>query len=264
MINKSFGWTFNTVADEYDKWREEYVPELFKDIFTFNKIGKLSNVLEIGIGTGQATKPFLETGCTLTAVERGVELSKMCLNKYKNYPRFSVITLPFERYEQSKETYDLIFSASAFHWIPEEIGYSKVFDMLKHGGSFARFANHPFYNKKGQEELWADIEKVYEKYMPPKPSNTKEVLEYTGKMAEYRSNIARKYGFTDISYKLYKRSITYTSDEYIKRICIQNDVIALDEKSRLLLCNGIKSVIDSYGGIIHMYDTIDLNLARKQ
>jgi hypothetical protein len=44
--------TFNTVASEYDKWREEYVPELFKDIFSFKQIEESSNVLEIGIGTG--------------------------------------------------------------------------------------------------------------------------------------------------------------------------------------------------------------------
>lgn len=30
--------------------------------------------------------------------------------------------------------------ASAFHWVPEEIGYSKVYAMLKPGGAFARFA----------------------------------------------------------------------------------------------------------------------------
>lgn len=30
--------------------------------------------------------------------------------------------------------YDLIYSASAFHWIPEEIGYTKVYKALKPGG----------------------------------------------------------------------------------------------------------------------------------
>lgn len=176
--------TFNTVAAEYDKWREEYVPELFKDIFSFKQIEESSNVLEIGIGTGQATKPVLDTGCS---------------------PRLSVITLPFEEYKELRESYDLIFSASAFHWITEEIGYPKVFDMLKHGGVFARFANHPFYNKNGQQALWADIQKVYDKYMP----YSKDSPEYTEEKAIRRSNIAAKYGFTDISYKLYYRTITY-------------------------------------------------------
>lgn len=251
--------TFNTVAAEYDKWREEYVPELFKDIFSYKQINESSNVLEIGIGTGQATKPVLETGCSLRAVEPGAELSKFCREKFKDYPRLSVITLPFEGYKDLKESYDLIFSASAFHWIGEGIGYSKAFDLLKHGGVFARFANHPFYNKNGQQALWADIQKVYDKYMP----YSKDSPEYTEEMAIRRSNIAAKYGFTDISYRLYHRTITYTSDEYIKRLSIQNDKIALDKSKQPGFYNGIKAAVDSHSGIIHAYDTIDLNLARK-
>jgi len=31
--------------------------------------------------------------------------------------------------------HDLVYSASAFHWIPEDIGYSKVYDMLKPEGA---------------------------------------------------------------------------------------------------------------------------------
>jgi hypothetical protein len=52
---------------------------------------------------------------------------------------------------------------SAFHWIPEEIGYTKVFDMLKSGGVFARFANHP-YKDKGREEIHEALQKIYSVY----------------------------------------------------------------------------------------------------
>ena len=88
-------WTFNTVAAEYDKWREAYVPELYEDIFSYKQVDTASNVLEIGIGTGQATMPVLETGCTLTAVEPGAELAEVCRKKFSYYPRFSIVTMPF-------------------------------------------------------------------------------------------------------------------------------------------------------------------------
>ena len=39
------------------------------------------------------------------------------------------------------------------------IGYSKVYDMLKSGGVFARFANHP-YRDKGNIVLSEEIEKL--------------------------------------------------------------------------------------------------------
>lgn len=54
---------------------------------------------------------------------------------------------------------DLVYSATAFHWIPEEIGYSKVFSILKSGGVFARFANHPFKDKENPE-LSHEIDKL--------------------------------------------------------------------------------------------------------
>lgn len=59
-IIKGLEWTFNTVANEYDKWSPTYVSDLYEDIFSYKQIDKASNVLEIGIGTGQATEPILK------------------------------------------------------------------------------------------------------------------------------------------------------------------------------------------------------------
>lgn len=42
--------------------RPGYVPALYDDIFQLAAIDEASNVLEIGIGGGQATLPFLKTG----------------------------------------------------------------------------------------------------------------------------------------------------------------------------------------------------------
>ena len=74
-VIKGLEWTFNTVTAENDKWSPTYIPDLYEDIFAYKQINQASNVLEIGIGTGQATVPILETGCTLTAVELGDKLA---------------------------------------------------------------------------------------------------------------------------------------------------------------------------------------------
>ena len=110
----------------YDKWRPAYVPELYEDIFAYKSIDKASHVLEIGIGTGQATLPFLNTGCHLTAVELGDRLAKIAGEKFHEYPEFKIAVMPFQDYRCADNTFDLIYSASAFHWIPEQIGYGKV------------------------------------------------------------------------------------------------------------------------------------------
>lgn len=158
-------WTFHTVAEEYNRWRPGYVPELYQDLFAYKPLNKSSSALEIGIGTGQATAPVLETGCALTAVELGDSLAEIARRKFSRYPRFTVIHTAFQAYARPDESFDLIYAAGSFHWIPEEIGYPKVYRMLKRGGAFARFAVHPYY-RKGNEPMYTDIQKVYAAYMP--------------------------------------------------------------------------------------------------
>ena len=143
-IIKGLEWTFDSVASTYEKLRPGYVPELYQTIFNYISIDENSNVLEIGSGGGQATAPMLTTGCQLTAVEYGEQFSELLKEKFKEFPKFSVIKGKFENTPLEDNIFDLVFSASAFHWIPDEIGYEKVFKILKSGGVFARFANHPY------------------------------------------------------------------------------------------------------------------------
>lgn len=121
-IIKGLEWTFNTEAEKYEKMRPGYVSELYEDIFEYIPIDESSNVVEIGIGGGQATLPILKTGCKLTAVEYGANLAELCRLKFKEFPEFSAVTTKFEDFTCDNNLYDLIYSASAFHWIPEDVG----------------------------------------------------------------------------------------------------------------------------------------------
>ncbi|WP_271712110.1 class I SAM-dependent methyltransferase [Anaeromicropila herbilytica] len=262
---KGLEWTFDTVAEEYDKWRPEYVPELYSDIFWYTNIFPESHALEIGIGTGQATKPILETGCSVIAVEPGKNLAELTRENFKLHHNLTVVNSSFQSFVCENESFDLIYSASAFHWIDEEEGYRKVYHLLKPGGTFARFASHPFNYIEGQEELSDKIETIYFKYMPRHEGETspKPRYIYNEVDAKKRSEIALKYGFCDIKTHVYYRDLVYTSEEYIKRIGIECDKIAMDSSTRKQLLNDISNAIDEYGGKIIIRDMIDLNLARK-
>ena len=257
-IIKGLEWTFDTVAAQYEKLRPEYVPELYEDIFRYKQLDQTSHALEVGIGGGQATLPILKTGCKVTAVEYGKNFSELCRRKFREFPGFSVVISKFEDFAAESGSYDLIYSASAFHWVPEEIGYQKVYDLLKSGGVFARFANHP-YRDKGREEMRRAIQKVYDAYMP----NAAEGSEYGEKEAEERAETARKYGFTDISYKLYHRTRTITAKEYTALLGTYSDHMVIEEETRKAFFSEIEQAINRFGGQITLYDTIDLELARK-
>lgn len=257
-IMKGLEWTFNTQAEKYEKMRPGYLPELYDDIFKLVDLNANSNVIEIGIGGGQATLPVLKKGCKVTAVEYGENLAKVCCEKFKDYPNFSTVVCTFEDSYFESNSCDLIFSASAFHWIAEEIGYLKVFDLLKCGGVFARFANHP-YKDKGREGLHEALQKIYSVYMPKALAPN----EYSEQDALTRADIAKKYGFVDISYKLYHRTRSFTSKEYTELLGTYSNHIAIEEKTRNKFFSEIEAVIDDFGGQITIYDTIDLQLARK-
>ena len=260
---KGLEWTFDTVASTYEKLRPGYVEDLYRTLFDYIHIDENSNVVEVGSGGGQATAPILETGCRLTAVECGQQFSELLKDKFKGYRNFSVITGKFEDTAFEENAFDLVFSASAFHWVPEKIGYEKVFSMLKSGGVFARFANHP-YRDKGNPALSKEIDEIYEEYYSKFHNKKREVLtEYSEEQAKERAMIASKYGFTDIKYALFHRERVFSGKEYIQLLGTYSDHIAIEETVRTRFFSKIEEAINSYGGTITIYDTIDLQLARK-
>ena len=252
------GWTFDTVAATYEKLRPGYVDALYQDIFAYRPLDASSRAVEVGIGGGQATGPILATGCAVTAVEPGANFCALCREKFAAYPGFTAVNARFEDVDLPPESCDLVYSASAFHWVPEEIGYRKVFDILRPGGAFARFANHPFKDK-GRPGMHEALQEVYAIYMP----GSLVPNEYSEEQAARRAAIAAKYGFTDIQHRLYRRTRDFTAAEYVQLLGTYSDHIAIEEKTRGRFFREIGEAIDRLGGRITIYDTIDLQLARK-
>lgn len=262
-VIKGLGWTFDTVASVYEKMRPGYVDELYSMLLAYRPVGEGSRVVEVGSGGGQATAPMLATGCRLTAVECGEQFSALLREKFGAYRHFSVITGRFEETAFEDDEYDLVFSASAFHWVPEKIGYEKVYSMLKSGGAFARFANHP-YRGKGNPALSEEIDAVYDAYYYPYHRKERQPLtEYTQEQAKDRAMIADRYGFTDIRYALFHRERVFTAEEYTQLLGTYSDHIAIEATIRAEFFARIEEAIRRHGGSITLYDTIDLQLARK-
>lgn len=260
---KNFGATFDTVAADYDQIRPGYVSDIYSTIFDYIPIGENSRVIEVGSGTGQATEPVLKTGCELTAVEYGVNLSEVLKAKFRDYQNFHVVTARFEDAELEEDAYDLVFSATAFHWVPEEIGYPKLYSILKKGGAFARFANRP-RNCRDNPELGAEIQELYSDYYDRHHgarSGTK--AWFTEEKAKEISRIPEKYGFTDIRYHLFYRERVLTAREYIQLLGTYSDHIAIGEEIRNEFFSKIWEAINRHGGTITINDTLDLELARK-
>jgi len=256
-------WTFDTVAEQYGKFRPGYPAELYQTLFEYCSREKGGRAVEVGIGAGQAVLPMLAAGWGVTAVECGKHFAEMCREKFCRYTGFSVIQDKFEDAVLPAAFFDLVYSASAFHWIEEGIGYRKAYEILKPGGVFARFANHP-YRDKGKPELSAEMDRIYAAYYYPYHHKTPVIpKEYTEEEACERADIALNYGFREVRYAMFTRTRSFTADEYVSLLGTYSDHIVIEEGVRREFFAAIRDAILASGGEITVYDTIDLQLARK-
>ena len=103
------------------------------------------------------------------------------------------------------------------------------------------------------------LQEVYAVYMP----GTLSADEYTEEQAAKRAQIAARYGFADISHHLYRRTRDFTAAQYTELLGTYSDHIAIEENTRRKFFAEIEAAINRMGGVITLYDTIDLQLARK-
>lgn len=82
-------------------------------------------------------------------------------------------------------------------------------------------------------------------------------------MSKARAEIASQYGFEDVKYRLYHRTRTFSAKEYVALLGTYSDHIALEQQKRGEFFSKIEQVINVCGGEITLYDTMDLQLARK-
>ena len=125
------------------------------------------------------------------------------------------------------------------------------------------------WNSSARDEhpdLFRAISEVYAKYYYTYYKDQKQpekYPEYTEEQAADRAETAKKYGFTDVRYALYHRTRTLSAGEYRSLIATYSDHIAMEQSIREKFFDAIAETIDRHGGSISVFDTIDLELARK-
>ena len=157
--------------DEFDKWRTRYCEGCFADLIEYAGLGPGKTVLEIGPGTGQATEPILKTGCSYLSVELGEHFTQAMKDRFGFYDNFHIVNADFETHDFGEQKFDLVYSAATIQWIPEEIGFPKVYDLLKSGGTFAMMLTATDF-KSPNEALYEEIQKVYDAYFRPETPYT--------------------------------------------------------------------------------------------
>jgi ubiquinone/menaquinone biosynthesis C-methylase UbiE len=108
-------------------------------------LGEGSKVLEVGCGTGQLTAELARRGCDVTAIDIGPSMVAVARRRLGRAPvRFAVVS--FEDFAGDDGWFDLVVSATAFHWVDPEVKFDKTARLLRPGGWLALLATGERYD----------------------------------------------------------------------------------------------------------------------
>ena len=155
--------TFDEVALLYNDARPCYPDELISTLIAVTNLHKASTLLEIGPGTGQATKPLAKQGFNITCIELGAALAEVAKYELQDYKNVKILVDAFEETTLQTESFDLVFAATAFHWIDPELKYLKTHRILKDNGNLAIIHTNHISDEKG-DIFFKVSQPIYDRY----------------------------------------------------------------------------------------------------
>jgi SAM-dependent methyltransferase len=218
--------TFNEVALSYDAVRPTYPQALIEDVLAISSMPARGWILEVGCGSGQATLPFARRGYQMTCLDIGSDLLKLAAQKCQDFPSVNFFCTSFEEWQPGEERFDLLLSATAFHWIPPEIGYPKAVRVLKHTGSIALVWN---YSPRPLTGFFLDVQALYRQFLPHWP-DPHSVLSLDEDIQGTEKEIQKTGLFEPVMVKKYPWTKDYATDEYLTLLNTYSDHYTLEDE----------------------------------
>jgi SAM-dependent methyltransferase len=205
--------TFNSASSLYHQARPEYPAELYDELVRLARLRPGDRVLEVGCATGKATIPLARRGFSITCVEIGADLAAEAARNLGGFPRVNIVNGAFETWEPPRAGYDLVFAATAWHWIDPAVRYQRAWGVLRDGGHLAFWsAAHAF--PAGGDPFFRELQDVYDEInegLPPGAS-----FRPAAELPDERAEIEATGLFTDTEVRRFGWEISYTADEYIR------------------------------------------------
>lgn len=248
---------FNQMADYYDKYRPGYPQEIITAIIKKANLVAGSKLLEIGAGSGKATKQFSDFGFEILCIEPGVNLVNLGNENFKG-KTIKFIASRFEDYSAPSEYFDVIFSAQAFHWVDQPIGYKKCAGTIKKGGYLAPFWNIDIFN---DTEIDRDLVTILDKYNGFVSCLTEENFN---KRTEYITNGILESGLfskPELTRLCWEKS--YSAEEYLGYLMTSQVFIQNTDTEKQKCLEELVQFANKYNGIIKRRYTCELYLTQR-
>jgi SAM-dependent methyltransferase len=252
--------TFTDAAELYHRMRPSYPAAVFDELADFGRLTPGSRVLEIGCGTGQATRPLAERGYQVTAVELGEQMATIARDNLAAFPQVQVVVSAFEAWPLPSQAFDAVVSATAFHWLDPATRVTRCATALRPGGTLAVIGTH--HVAGGDTSFFDEVQRCYETWDPSTPSGLRlltadEVPPDTAELDTsgfFEAAVVHRYMWTE----------TYSTAEYRDLLLTYSGHRALEPGRRGRLLDCITDVIETrYGGRVTKQYLTELTQARR-
>jgi len=272
---------FDRIARLYDCARPGYPAAAVADLRALCRIAEPSEVLEIGCGTGQLTRDLAAMGAQIRCVEAGAELAELARRNLSRSPNVEVTTSTFESFACRPASFDVVVSATAFHWIDPNLSYAKAASVLRPGGHLALLTNAHSAGGTHTAEVFGEAVRDLHRRLAPEVGawtfpNADEIdlrAKTGGDIAEVWGRVDRRLWdpppvadlFESPTVHTYRWIVSYDPDGYLAMLASQSSYALMDERTRDELLDGIRRLISRHLGdvVTKEYVTI-LAVARRR
>jgi SAM-dependent methyltransferase len=251
--------TFDAAAERYQQARPEYPEQLYEAMIAAAGLGADDRLLEIGCASGKATLPLARRGFHITCVEPGPALAAVARRNLAGFSEVEVVQSTFEDIDPSgHEPFDLVFAATAWHWLDPAVRYRRAWELLRPGGHLAFWgANHVF--PEGGDPFFTELQQVYDEIGAGLPEGAR--YSRPGELPDQREDIATSGLFEPVLVRHFDWDVTYDADGYIRLLDTFSGHIAMEPWQRRRLYSEIRRRLDEradwllrrgWGAVLHV------------
>ena len=252
-IDRTRALSFGNDPDSYDKRRPSYPAAMVDDLMA----DAPHRVLDVGCGTGIASRLFAARGCSVLGLEPDERMAAFASAR----GTITEVTT-FETWSPPPESFDLVISAQAWHWVDPATGPQKAAKVLRTGGRFAAF-----WSQYGHDpEATAAFEDVYRRHAPQlldKGSLPLGSAKFS--FVNQLTETLRQSGlYVDAEVRTYIWDQRYATQEWIEHIGTISDHGMLAPATLDALLGAVASAVDGLGGhIVVHFQTLCVTAVRR-
>jgi SAM-dependent methyltransferase len=243
--------SFGSVAETYDAARDSYPASLVDELVFDTSMA----VLDVGCGTGIASRLFKGRGCAVLGIEPDQRMAAVAKGH-----GIGVEVSRFEDWDPAGRRFDLVIAATAWHWINVGLGPTKADSALRSQGTLA-----PFWNSRSlPNEVMAAVVPAYRRHAPNLLLNSTALGTAVEDYRPFVDAITDCGGFEAPELRTYPWERTFSTKEFLDELSTHSSHTVLMPSLLSHLLEEVATAVDRLGGsFVSDYKTVAI-VARKR